>query len=143
MPTTVSGNTLSKRMDYQEHAFSDLINRLGDLSAGYNMLLDLRELKAQPVPGLAMMELTLGPWSEQCNLMAVPLDDFDLILAKEIMATNKIFSVPHLNSVMVADEKCPTFILTFTIATNAVAAHRLLIGANRVAKFWPCNWKTG
>ncbi|KAL3534576.1 hypothetical protein ACH5RR_003037 [Cinchona calisaya] len=41
-----SGNTLSERMDCQEHAFSNLIDRLGKLLAGYNMLQYLRELKA-------------------------------------------------------------------------------------------------
>ncbi|KAL3509211.1 hypothetical protein ACH5RR_028612 [Cinchona calisaya] len=40
----------------------------------------------------------------KCNLMAVPLDDFDLILGKKFMATNKIFSIPHLDGVMIVDK---------------------------------------
>ncbi|KAL3533321.1 hypothetical protein ACH5RR_006842 [Cinchona calisaya] len=57
-----------------------------------------------------------------CNLMAVPLDDFNLILGKELMTTNKNFPIPHLNGVMVADERYPTFLPTFIIATNVSAS---------------------
>ncbi|KAL3501728.1 hypothetical protein ACH5RR_036177 [Cinchona calisaya] len=78
--------------------------------------------EAQPVLGLATVELTLGPWVRQCKLMVVPLDDFDLILEKEFMATNRIFLVLHLNGVMVADERCPTFLPSFTIAANVHAS---------------------
>ncbi|KAL3523186.1 hypothetical protein ACH5RR_016020 [Cinchona calisaya] len=154
-------------MDRQEHALSDLIDRLGELPVGYNILQDLQELmasfstlkdhvnamsglakvngidviamvgtsathsfmsgqdvqrlnldlkkndyrikvmnsEAHPILVLATVELTLGPWVGRCNLMPVPLDDFDLILRKKFIATNKIFSVPHLNGVMVADER--------------------------------------
>ncbi|KAL3520592.1 hypothetical protein ACH5RR_018741 [Cinchona calisaya] len=59
--------------------------------------------EAQPVLGFASVELTLGLWGGKCSLMAVPLDDFDFILEKEFMATNKIFPIPHLDSVMIAD----------------------------------------
>ncbi|KAL3502562.1 hypothetical protein ACH5RR_037011 [Cinchona calisaya] len=66
--------------------------------------------EAQCVLGVASIELTLGPWSGKCSLMAVSLDDFGLMLGKEFMATNKIFPIPHLDGVMIADERCPTFI---------------------------------
>ncbi|KAL3529038.1 hypothetical protein ACH5RR_008360 [Cinchona calisaya] len=39
-----------------------------------------------------------------------PLDDFDLILRKEFMVMNRIFPIPHLDGVMIADERCPSFI---------------------------------
>ncbi|KAL3530532.1 hypothetical protein ACH5RR_009854 [Cinchona calisaya] len=61
--------------------------------------------ETQPVLGVASVELTLGLWCGKCNLMAVPLDDFDLILGKEFMGTNKIFPIPHLDGVMIADER--------------------------------------
>ncbi|KAL3525166.1 hypothetical protein ACH5RR_013538 [Cinchona calisaya] len=61
--------------------------------------------EAQSVLGIASVELTLGPWSDKCSLMAVPLDDFDLILGKEFMTTNKVFPIPHLDGVMIADER--------------------------------------
>ncbi|KAL3504475.1 hypothetical protein ACH5RR_034316 [Cinchona calisaya] len=179
-----SGNSIPERMTRQEQAFSQLMERLGDLPAGYTLMADLHdgdapaptrinplmlvsaittekstrprdgllyvqakvngmdvlamvdtgathsfvterevrrlklELKehgyrikavnseAQPVLGVASVELTLGPWSGKCNLMAVPLDDFDLILGKEFMTTNKIFPIPHLDGIMIADESC-------------------------------------
>ncbi|KAL3500423.1 hypothetical protein ACH5RR_039516 [Cinchona calisaya] len=58
--------------------------------------------EAQAVLGVASVDLTLGPWSGKCTLMAVPLDD--LKLGKEFMAMNKIFPIPHLDGVMIADE---------------------------------------
>ncbi|KAL3534813.1 hypothetical protein ACH5RR_003274 [Cinchona calisaya] len=140
---TGSGNSIPERMTRQEQAFSQLMERLGDLAAGYTLIADLREIKAisavlrehmqtvdttldslrqdlaaklngidvlamvdtgathsfvtgrevrrlklelkehgyrikavnseaQPVLGVASMELTLGPWSGKCSLMAVP-----------------------------------------------------------------------
>ncbi|KAL3510366.1 hypothetical protein ACH5RR_029767 [Cinchona calisaya] len=141
---TGSGNTLPERMTCQEQAFSQLMDRLGDLPASYVLMHDLREIKeisailrehmrtvdatidflrqdlsakvngidvlamvdtrathgfvtgrevrrlklelkehgyrikavnseAQPVLGVASIELSLGPWSGKCSLMAVPL----------------------------------------------------------------------
>ncbi|KAL3510357.1 hypothetical protein ACH5RR_029758 [Cinchona calisaya] len=76
--------------------------------------------KAQPVLGVASVELTLGPWSGKYSLIAVPLDDFDLILGKEFMATNKIFPIPNLDGAMIADERCPTFKPSVFVNTNAI-----------------------
>ncbi|KAL3535011.1 hypothetical protein ACH5RR_003472 [Cinchona calisaya] len=77
--------------------------------------------EAQPVLGVASVELTFGPWSGKCSLMAVPLDDFDLILGKEFMGTNKIFLIPHLDGIMIADERCPTFIPFVFVNANTIA----------------------
>ncbi|KAL3510298.1 hypothetical protein ACH5RR_029699 [Cinchona calisaya] len=74
--------------------------------------------KAQPVLGVASVELTLGQWIGKCNLMAVPLDDVNLILRKEFMATNKIFPIPHLDGMMIADKRCPSFIPSIFVNTN-------------------------
>ncbi|KAL3516169.1 hypothetical protein ACH5RR_023071 [Cinchona calisaya] len=52
--------------------------------------------EAQPVLGVASVELTLGQKCGKYNLIAVPLDDFDLISGNEFMATNRIFPIPHL-----------------------------------------------
>ncbi|KAL3500934.1 hypothetical protein ACH5RR_040027 [Cinchona calisaya] len=75
--------------------------------------------EAQLVLGVASVELTLGQWYGKCNLMAVLLDDFDLILGKEFMATNRIFPIPHLDGVMIADERCPSFIPTIFVKTDS------------------------
>ncbi|KAL3523012.1 hypothetical protein ACH5RR_015846 [Cinchona calisaya] len=186
---TGSGNTLPKRMTRLEQAFSQFLDRLGDLPVDYIPMNELREIKAisavlrkhmrtvdatldslrqdlvakvntkdvlgmvdtgathsfvtgrevrrlklelkehgycikvvnskaQPVLGIALVKLTLGQWCEKFNLMAVPLDDFDLILGKEFMATNKIFLIPHLDGVMIADERCPSFIPSVFVKTD-------------------------
>ncbi|KAL3498715.1 hypothetical protein ACH5RR_041447 [Cinchona calisaya] len=90
--------------------------------------------EAQLVLSLATVELIFGPWVGQCNQTAVTLDDFDLILKKELMTTNKIILVPHLNGVMVADERCPTFLPTFTIAANK-ARDSLTLAQHRMKKY--------
>ncbi|KAL3520637.1 hypothetical protein ACH5RR_018786 [Cinchona calisaya] len=79
------------------------------------------KLRSIAVLGVASVELMLGPWSGKCSLMAVLLDDFDLILGKEFMTTNKIFPVPHLDGITIADERCPTFIPSVFVNTNAIA----------------------
>ncbi|KAL3507090.1 hypothetical protein ACH5RR_032472 [Cinchona calisaya] len=63
------------------------------------------KFRSTPVLGIASVELTFDPWSGKCKLMAVPLHDFDLILGKEFMATYKIFSIPHLDGVIIANER--------------------------------------
>ncbi|KAL3537470.1 hypothetical protein ACH5RR_000836, partial [Cinchona calisaya] len=78
-------------------------------------------LEAQPLLSVATVELTLGPWSDNCSLMAVPLGDFNLILGKDFMATDKIFPISHLDGVMIANERCPTFIPSVFVNTNASA----------------------
>ncbi|KAL3522774.1 hypothetical protein ACH5RR_015608 [Cinchona calisaya] len=54
--------------------------------------------EAQPVLGVASVELTLGQWCGKCNLTANP--------------------IPHLNGVMIADERCPSFIPSIFVKTN-------------------------
>ncbi|KAL3507798.1 hypothetical protein ACH5RR_033180 [Cinchona calisaya] len=43
---TDSGNSLPERMTRQEQAFSQLMERLGELPAGYVLMADLHEIKA-------------------------------------------------------------------------------------------------
>ncbi|KAL3530276.1 hypothetical protein ACH5RR_009598 [Cinchona calisaya] len=203
---TGSDNTLPQRMTCQEQAFSQLMDWLDGLPVCYNLMTNLREIKAisvvlrehmrtvdatldslrqdlsakvndtdilamvdtgathsfvtgrevrrlklelkehgyrikavnseaQPVLGVALVELTLDPWSGKCSLMAVPLDDFDLILGKKFMATNKIFSIPHLDGVMIVNKMCPTFIPSIFVNTNAIAGRR------QAKRALPIKWK--
>ena len=44
--------------------------------------------------------------------MAIPLDDFDLILGIEFLVKAKAFVTPHLRGMMIGDEQTPYFVST-------------------------------
>lgn len=41
------------------------------------------------------MTLKVGSWEGRCGLMAVPLDDFDVILVKSFLLAAKVAVMPH------------------------------------------------
>ena len=43
--------------------------------------------------------------------MALPLDDFDLILGVKFFVQAKAIAMPHLGGLLIADEVSPSFIL--------------------------------
>ncbi|KAL3518702.1 hypothetical protein ACH5RR_021291 [Cinchona calisaya] len=90
---------LAARMDRQEYAFLDLI-QLGELPAGYNILQDLRELKA-----------SFTTLKNHVTTMSGLVDS----LEEDLSVTKKAVSPCTSN-------ECPTFLLAFTIAASVVAS---------------------
>ncbi|KAK4428349.1 hypothetical protein Salat_1134500 [Sesamum alatum] len=45
--------------------------------------------EAKPIRGIASADLEVGTWKEKCSLMAVPLDDFDVILGMDFLLLAK------------------------------------------------------
>ncbi|KAL3529612.1 hypothetical protein ACH5RR_008934 [Cinchona calisaya] len=123
---TGGGNTLLERITHQEQALSQLMDRLGDLLVGYILMNDLREIKAISTvlkKHMRTVDATLDSLMYDLvvtkkAVASVLLDDFDLILGKEFMATNKIFPIPHLDGVMFTDERCPSFIPSGFVKTE-------------------------
>lgn len=68
--------------------------------------------EARPIRGTAVADLKVGPWEGKCSLMAVPLDDFDLILGMEFLMSAKCMVMPHLGGLMITDEKMSGFVST-------------------------------
>ena len=52
--------------------------------------------EAQPIRGIAVADLKVGPWEGKCSLMAIPLDDFEAI---------KCTVMPHLRGLMITYKK--------------------------------------
>lgn len=85
--------------------------------------------EAKLVLGMTTVELELRPWKELCNLLASPMDDFDIILGKNFIVANKIYPVPHLDSVMVDDDRCPGFVLAVKLPKQKDSSQRNMVTA--------------
>ena len=67
--------------------------------------------KAQRIQGIAKdVLLQVGEWNGKCNLLCVPLDDFNLILVIDFSLKFKDALIPHLDGLMILEEKQPCFV---------------------------------
>lgn len=66
--------------------------------------------EAQVIKGSTEAELRMEPWTGKVTLLAVPLDDFDLILGMDFLRKAKASVMPHLGGVMIGEESNPCFV---------------------------------
>ncbi|KAK4385671.1 hypothetical protein Sango_2691100 [Sesamum angolense] len=66
--------------------------------------------EAKPIQGVACVELEVGAWTGKCNLMVVPLDDFDVILGVDFMLLANATVMPYLNGLFIADQNSTCFV---------------------------------
>lgn len=67
---------------------------------------------AQPVHGMASkVQIKMGEWVGQINLMVVPLDDFDVILGNDFFVTAKVALMPYFGGLLISDKDRPCFVL--------------------------------
>lgn len=57
--------------------------------------------RAQPIKSTAHSLLKVGKWEQESSFMAVPLDDFDLILSIEFFVKAKAVAMPHLCGMLI------------------------------------------
>ncbi|KAL5791426.1 hypothetical protein ACOSP7_000021 [Xanthoceras sorbifolium] len=84
---------------------------------GLNLLGSTSQIKAvnsgaMRVHGVAEITLRLGSWQENCSMMVVTLDDFDLILGIKFFVKTKVTLMPYLRGIFIGDEQNPCFIQT-------------------------------
>ena len=67
--------------------------------------------KGQRIQGIAKdVLLQVGEWKGKCNLLCVPLDDFNLILGIDFFFKSKAAMIPYLGGLMILEEKRPCFV---------------------------------
>ena len=54
--------------------------------------------------------LQVGEWKDKCNLLWVPLDDFNLILGIDFFLEYKTALIPYLGGLMILEENQPCFV---------------------------------
>lgn len=57
-----------------------------------------------------MVSLKVASWKGQCDLSAVPLNDFDLVLGMDFIVKAKVFIIPNLRSILIGDESSLCFV---------------------------------
>lgn len=76
--------------------------------------------------------ISLGDWSGRINLLAVPLDDFDLILGIDFLTIAKATMMPHLGGMLIMEESHPHFVAGIQKEKKA-----------RRCYCQPCRWSMG
>ncbi|KAG8391291.1 hypothetical protein BUALT_Bualt01G0172700 [Buddleja alternifolia] len=66
--------------------------------------------EAKPIKGMATVDLVIGSWHGQCELMAVPLDDFDIILGMQFLISANAFVCPRAGGLLFVDAECNPFV---------------------------------
>ena len=67
--------------------------------------------KAQRIQGITKdVLLQVSEWKGKCNLLYIPLDDFNLILGIDFFLKSKAALIPHLGGLMILEEKQPCFV---------------------------------
>lgn len=66
--------------------------------------------RAQNIQGTTTFLLKIGMWQQECQFIVLSLDDFDFILGMEFFVRAKAITMPHLGGLLIADERCPSFI---------------------------------
>jgi hypothetical protein len=75
--------------------------------------------EAKPIQGVTTVSLKVGDWEGECDLMVIPLDDYDMILGMDFFLKAKVAVIPYLSGIFIHDEKSPCFV-------KAMFAGRLL-----------------
>ena len=67
--------------------------------------------KTQKIQGIAKnVPMQVGDWKGTCNLLCVPLDDFDLIIGVDFLLKAKVALIPRLGGLVVLKERQPCFV---------------------------------
>lgn len=82
------------------------IQKLGVKLTQHSSQIKAVNSEAKPIIGMTIVELKVGSWSGQCGLMAIPLDDFDVILGNEFL----VAVMPHLGGLLIAYVDNPSFV---------------------------------
>ncbi|KAL0305330.1 UNVERIFIED_CONTAM: hypothetical protein Sangu_3037600 [Sesamum angustifolium] len=86
------------------------IQKLGLTLAQHSSRIKTVNSEAKPIQGVACEELKVGAWTGKCNLMVVPLDDFDVIIGVDFMLLANTMVMPYLNGLFIADQNSTCFV---------------------------------
>ena len=99
---------------------------------GLKLVKDDNKLKfvnsqAQETHGMAKnMEIQIGDWKGTIDFLSVPLDDFDFILGNDFFQRAKVALLPHLNGLLIMDEKQPCFVAGISKPPNRPSGEKTL-----------------
>ncbi|KAL0325444.1 UNVERIFIED_CONTAM: RNA-directed DNA polymerase [Sesamum radiatum] len=66
--------------------------------------------KVKSIQGVACVDLKMGSWTGNCNMIVVPLDDFDVILRMDFMLLAHAMIIPYLSGLFIANANCTSFV---------------------------------
>ncbi|KAL0416524.1 UNVERIFIED_CONTAM: hypothetical protein Slati_3484300 [Sesamum latifolium] len=81
------------------------IQKLGLTLTQHSNCIKAVNSEAKPIQGVACVDLKVGSWTGKCNLMAVPLNEFDVILKMDFMLLAHAIGTYLQDSVRSAEKK--------------------------------------
>ncbi|KAG8374924.1 hypothetical protein BUALT_Bualt10G0046200 [Buddleja alternifolia] len=110
---TVNGKVVMEMIDTgATHNFvaEREIQKLGLNVSEHSSRIKVVNSEAKPIKGMATVHLVIGSWHGQCELMAVPLDDFDIILGMQFLISSNAFVCPCVGGLLFVDAECNPFV---------------------------------
>ncbi|KAL0314802.1 UNVERIFIED_CONTAM: hypothetical protein Sangu_2324600 [Sesamum angustifolium] len=86
------------------------IQNLGLTLAQHSSRIKAMSSKVKSIQGVDCVDLKVGSWRENCNLIVVPLDDFDVILVMDFMLLAHAMIIPYLSGLFIVDANCASFV---------------------------------
>ncbi|KAK4397897.1 hypothetical protein Sango_1265200 [Sesamum angolense] len=86
------------------------IQKLGLTLAQHSNRIKAVNSEAKRIQGLVCVDLKVGAWTGKCNIMVVPLDDFDVILGVDFMLLANAMVMLYLNGLFIAHENSTCFV---------------------------------
>ncbi|XP_072980653.1 uncharacterized protein [Typha angustifolia] len=109
--------------------------RLGLLLSKDSSRMKAVNSKSQPIAGQAKdIHVAVGSWRGKANFMAVPLDDFQVILGMEFLQTARGVPMPFLNALCMMGDESPCVVpvaKTTTKETKQLSALQLKKGVKK------------
>ncbi|KAL0302206.1 UNVERIFIED_CONTAM: hypothetical protein Sangu_3114400 [Sesamum angustifolium] len=100
------------------------IQKLGLTLAQHCNLIKEVNSEAKPIQGVACVELKVSAWIGKCNLMVVPLDDFDVILGMDFLLLANAMVIPYLNALFIADQNSTCFVQSTYLQDSVRSAEK-------------------
>ena len=72
------------------------------------------------------MEIQMGYWKGTIDFLSVPLDDFVLILGNDFFQRAMVALLPHLNGLLIMDEKQPCFVSGISKSPKRPSGEKIL-----------------
>ncbi|KAK4397635.1 hypothetical protein Sango_1239000 [Sesamum angolense] len=86
------------------------IQKLGLTLAQHSSRIKAMNSKAKSIQGVVCVDLKVGSRTDKCNLMVVPLDNFDVILRMDFMLLAHAIVMPSLSGLFIVDANCTSFV---------------------------------
>uniref|UniRef100_A0A803LHP5 Reverse transcriptase RNase H-like domain-containing protein n=1 Tax=Chenopodium quinoa TaxID=63459 RepID=A0A803LHP5_CHEQI len=134
---TVNGSDMWTMIDTgATHSFlkGGLVRKMGlKVQPSSHMINTVNSAAANSVGIVKDVSFKTGAWKGKVELLAVEMDDYELVLGNKFFKQAKLMVAPHLGGVMITDEAYPCFV-PGRLSTANITSTDILLSAMQVKK---------